>query len=58
MSSSGFIDLAHAVEVMAVLLVGIGVVRRDARDLAQVLVVVLGEPQVLALGRWARTSTT
>ncbi len=47
----GLDRLAHAVEVVAVLLVGIGVVGRDASDLAQVLVVVLGEPQVLALGR-------
>ena len=43
--------LGDAIHVVAVLLVGIGIVGRDARDLAQVLVVVLGEPQVVALRR-------
>jgi hypothetical protein len=42
-------DLADAVHVVAVLLVGVGVVRGEAADLPQVGVVVLGEPQVLAL---------
>ena len=45
----GLDGLADAVQVVAVLLVGIGVVRRDAGDLAQRLVVVAVEAQVLAV---------
>ena len=50
--------LADPVHVMAVLLVGIGVMGGDALDLAQVLVVVLREPQVLALRRRGEASRT